>query len=119
MRKYSLQGVPFRGLPLAAQTTGNSVQTLLDKQPLASGEALEKPVIRRCWSEAFDNISLKDLLIDAIRCSPRHSIRARMEQVIDQALDTSHLKDLMARNALVENHEPGRPVCHPRRNGQG
>jgi hypothetical protein len=27
-----------------------------------------------------------------------------MEQVIDQALDTQHLKDLMARNALVENH---------------
>jgi hypothetical protein len=27
-----------------------------------------------------------------------------MEQVIGQALDTQHLKDLMARNALVENH---------------
>jgi hypothetical protein len=54
--------------------------------------------------EAFDNISLKDLLIDAIRYGEKPETRARMEQVIGQALDTQHLKDLMARNALVENH---------------
>ncbi len=54
--------------------------------------------------EAFDNISLKDLLIDAIRYGEKPETRARMEQVIGQALDTQHLQDLMARNALVENH---------------
>lgn len=54
--------------------------------------------------EAFSDISLKDLLIEAIRYGEQPETRARMEQVIDQALDTQHLRDLMARNALVENH---------------
>ena len=54
--------------------------------------------------EAFTDTSLKDLLIQAIRYGERPETRARMEQVISQALDTQHLKDLMARNALVENH---------------
>jgi SNF2 family DNA or RNA helicase len=54
--------------------------------------------------EAFSDVSLKDLLIDAIRYGELPETRARMEQVINQALDTQHLKDLMARNALVENH---------------
>lgn len=54
--------------------------------------------------EAFTDTSLKDLLIEAIRYGEQPETRARMEQVIDQALDTQHLKDLMARNALVENH---------------
>ncbi|WP_245911786.1 DUF3883 domain-containing protein [Malikia granosa] len=54
--------------------------------------------------EAFEDVSLKELLIEAIRYGELPETRARMEQVIDQALDTQHLKDLMARNALVENH---------------
>ena len=54
--------------------------------------------------EAFSDVSLKDLLIEAIRYGEKPETRARMEQVIDQALDTQHLRDLMARNALVENH---------------
>ena len=54
--------------------------------------------------EAFSDTSLKDLLIEAIRYGEMPETRARMEQVIDHALDTQHLKDLMARNALVENH---------------
>jgi SNF2 family DNA or RNA helicase len=54
--------------------------------------------------EAFSDTSLKDLLIEAIRYGEMPETRARMEQVIGQALDTQHLKDLMARNALVENH---------------
>lgn len=54
--------------------------------------------------EAFSDVSLKDLLIDAIRYGELPETRARMEQVIDHALDTQHLKDLIARNALVENH---------------
>ncbi len=54
--------------------------------------------------EAFDDISLKDLLISAIRYGELPETRARMEQVIDHALDTRHLKALLSRNALVENH---------------
>lgn len=54
--------------------------------------------------EAFDNVSLKDLLIDAIRYGEDPSIRAKMDQVIEGALDSDHLKEIMRRNALVESH---------------
>ena len=54
--------------------------------------------------EAFDNISLKDLLIDAIRYGEHPETRAKMTQIIEGALDTNHLKDIMRRNALVEQH---------------
>lgn len=54
--------------------------------------------------EAFDNISLKDLLIDAIRYGEDPAVRARMDQVIEGALDQDHLKEIMRRNALVESH---------------
>ena len=54
--------------------------------------------------EAFDNISLKDLLIDAIRYGDLPETKARMDQAIDGALDTSHLKEILRRNALVEQH---------------
>jgi SNF2 family DNA or RNA helicase len=39
--------------------------------------------------EAFENISLKDLLIDAIRYGEQEDVKARLYQVIDGALDTS------------------------------
>ncbi|WP_411166969.1 RNA polymerase-associated protein RapA [Aeromonas sp. DSM 116730] len=54
--------------------------------------------------EAFDNVSLKDLLIDAIRYGEDPSVRAKMDQVIEGALDSDHLKEIMRRNALVESH---------------
>ncbi|MEB4591700.1 helicase-related protein [Candidatus Thiothrix sp. Deng01] len=54
--------------------------------------------------EAFDNVSLKDLLIDAIRYGERQDVRDRMHQVIEGALDADHLKEILRRNALVEQH---------------
>ncbi|MEP8538972.1 helicase-related protein [Enterobacter asburiae] len=54
--------------------------------------------------EAFDNISLKDLLIEAIRYGEDPATRAKMDQVIEGALDSEHLKEILRRNALVESH---------------
>ncbi len=54
--------------------------------------------------EAFDNISLKDLLIEAIRYGDAPETRAKLTQVIDGALDTEHLREILRRNALVEQH---------------
>ncbi|GAB2744020.1 helicase-related protein [Melaminivora jejuensis] len=88
---------------VAAQTReGEVFKTLLDKLAVEH-QALGGRVFN-VLGEAFDNISLKDLLIDAIRYGEQPETRARMEQVIGQALDTQHLKNLMARNALVDNH---------------
>lgn len=54
--------------------------------------------------EAFDNVSLKDLLVEAIRYGEDPEVRARMDQVIEGALDAEHLKEILRRNALVEQH---------------
>jgi len=53
--------------------------------------------------EAFEGESLKDLLIEAIRYGERPDVRARLNQVIDGALDTAHLSSIIQRNALVDN----------------
>ena len=52
--------------------------------------------------EAFDNLSLRDLLIEAIRYGESPQTKARLTQVIEGALDTDHLRAIIGRNALVE-----------------
>ena len=54
--------------------------------------------------EAFDNVSLKDLLIEAIRYGEDPKIKAKMNEVIEGALDANHLKEIIKRNALVDQH---------------
>lgn len=54
--------------------------------------------------EAFENKSLKDLLVEAIRYGESPEVRARMNQVIDNSLDTERLKEIIKRNALIEQH---------------
>lgn len=54
--------------------------------------------------EAFENQSLKDLLVEAIRYGESPEVKARLNQVIDGALDTGHLREILKRNALVEQH---------------
>lgn len=87
---------------VAAQTReGQVFQTLLAKlnvERLALGGR-----VFNVLGEAFEDVSLKDLLIDAIRYGELPETRAKMERVIEAALDTQHLRDLMSRNALVEN----------------
>jgi len=54
--------------------------------------------------EAFDNVSLKDLLVEAIRYGEDPKVKAKMDEVIEGALDADHLKDIIKRNALVDQH---------------
>ena len=54
--------------------------------------------------EAFENRSLKELLVEAIRYGDSPEVRARMSQAIDNSLDTDRLKEIIKRNALVEQH---------------
>jgi len=54
--------------------------------------------------EAFDNVSLKDLLVEAIRYGEDPKTKAKMSEVIEGALDTEHIKEVLRRNALVEQH---------------
>ncbi len=52
--------------------------------------------------EVFEERSLKDLLLDAIRYGDLPEVRARLTQKIDDALDHDHLKSLLNRNALSQ-----------------
>ena len=54
--------------------------------------------------EAFENTSLKDLLIEAIRYGERPETKAKLQRVIEGALNTGHLKAILDRNALCEEH---------------
>ncbi len=43
-------------------------------------------------------------MIDAIRYGEQPEVKARLDQEIEGALDTEHLKEIMRRNALAEQH---------------
>jgi hypothetical protein len=52
--------------------------------------------------EVFEERSLKDLLLDAIRYNDQPERQAERLKSIDNALDTTHIKDLLERNALAQ-----------------
>jgi superfamily II DNA or RNA helicase len=79
---------------------GDVFQTLFDKLDIQR-HALGGRVFD-VLGEAFDNVSLKQLLIDAIRYGESEDVKARQKEVIEGALDTEHLKEIIKRNALVE-----------------
>ena len=81
---------------------GDVFQKLFDKLEVEK-QALGGKVFD-ILGEAFENRSLKELLIEAIRYGESPEVQARLNQVIDGALDAEHLKEIMRRNALVEQH---------------
>lgn len=88
---------------VAAETReGEVFKKLFDKIEIEK-EALGGKVFD-VLGEAFDNVSLKDLLVDAIRYGEAPETKAKMNEVIDGALDADHLKEILRRNALVEQH---------------
>lgn len=52
--------------------------------------------------EVFDGVSLRELLIDAIRYGEDPEVKARLRQKVEGALDTAHLREIISRNALAE-----------------
>ena len=52
--------------------------------------------------EIFEEVSLKDLLLEAIRYGDQPEIRARLNQKIENALDLDRLRDLLNRTALAQ-----------------
>ena len=52
--------------------------------------------------EVFEEKSLKDLLLDAIRYNDLPEVRARLTCSIDTAFDSSRIKELLDRNALAQ-----------------
>jgi superfamily II DNA or RNA helicase len=52
--------------------------------------------------EVFEETSLKDLLMQAIRYGDQPEVRARLSQKIENALDHEHLRTILDRNALAQ-----------------
>jgi superfamily II DNA or RNA helicase len=52
--------------------------------------------------EVFEDRSLRDLLIEAIRYGEDPEVRARLLRKVEGALDTEHLRTIINRNALCE-----------------
>lgn len=51
----------------------------------------------------FDNKSLKDLLIEAIRYGDDPAVKARLTQVVDNSMDKNKLRQLLDERALTED----------------
>ncbi len=79
---------------------GDVYHRLLEKLEVES-EALKGRVFD-ILGEVFEETSLKDLLIQAIRYGDQPEVRSRLTRKIDQALDHDHLKSLLNRNALAQ-----------------
>ncbi len=85
---------------VAAETReGDVYHRLLEKLRIES-EALEGRVFD-ILGEVFEGTNLRDLLVEAIRYGDRPDVRARLHTAIDQALDHTHLRDILDRNALT------------------
>ena len=52
---------------------------------------------------SFENKPLRELLVEAIRYGDRPDVRARLDQVVDTALDRERLKDLLNDHALAQD----------------
>jgi len=86
---------------VAKETREGDVYHRLLKKIEIESEALQGRVFD-ILGEVFEETSLKDLLLAAIRYGDRPEVRARLTKTIDQALDRDHLKALLNRNALAQ-----------------
>ncbi|MBP6785919.1 MAG: DUF3883 domain-containing protein, partial [Verrucomicrobiales bacterium] len=86
---------------VAKETREGDVYFRLLEKLRVEGEALGGRVFD-ILGEVFEDKSLKDLLIEAIRYGDRPEVRARLEQRIDHNFDHDHLKSLLNRNALAQ-----------------
>ena len=86
---------------VAAETReGDVFQRLFEKLEVER-EALGGRVFD-ILGEVFEEKSLKDLLIEAIRYGEDPEVRSRLLRKIEGALDTAHLENIIKRNALCE-----------------
>ena len=66
-------------------------------------EALGGKVFDILGKVSFDNKSLRDLLIEAVRYGNDPEVRARLNQVVDRSLDPQVFQDIIAENALTDD----------------
>jgi len=86
---------------VARETREGDVYFRLLEKLRVESEALKGRVFD-ILGEVFEDISLKDLLLQAIRYGDQPEVRARLGQRIENALDHDHLRSILERNALAQ-----------------
>ncbi len=81
---------------------GDVYRKLLEKLEQAR-RALGGQVFNVLGKLQFEGKSLRELLIQAIRYGDQPEVRARLTTVLDQALDRSHLQDLLEERVLAHD----------------
>jgi hypothetical protein len=81
---------------------GDVYRTLLEKLEQAR-QALGGQVFDVLGKIQFEGRPLRDLLIEAIRYGARPDVRAKLTQAIADAVDRSHLQDLLEERALAHD----------------
>ncbi|MDB5306884.1 MAG: rapA 3 [Gemmataceae bacterium] len=86
---------------VAKETREGAVYHRLLEKLRVESDALKGRVFN-ILGDVFEEKSLKDLLIEAIRYGDKPEVRARLTTRIDHAFDHSHLQQLLHRNALAQ-----------------
>ncbi|WP_425618993.1 helicase-related protein [Anatilimnocola sp. NA78] len=86
---------------VAKETREGDVWHRLLEKLAVECEALKGKVFN-ILGDVFEEKSLKELLIEAIRYGDRPEIRAKLSQTIEHAFDHEHLKNLLNRSALAQ-----------------
>jgi hypothetical protein len=86
---------------VAKETREGAVWHRLLEKLASECDALKGKVFN-ILGDVFEEQSLKDLMIEAIRYGDRPEVRARLRQKIDHAFDHQHLVELLDRNALAQ-----------------
>lgn len=85
---------------VAKETREGDVYFRLLQKLDAAGEALKGRVFD-ILGEVFEESSLKELLLQAIRYGDQPEVRARLWKKVENALDHSRLREILDRNALA------------------
>ena len=86
---------------VAKETREGAVYHRLLKKLEVEGEALNGRVFD-ILGEVFEEVSLKDLLLQAIRYGDQPEVRARLGQRVENAFDRDKLLAILDRNALAQ-----------------
>lgn len=87
---------------VAAETREGQVFERLLRKLAEQSEALGGKVFDVLGDQIFDDVSLRDLLIEAVRYGDREDVRARLDQVIDAAVGEKLQAALEERALLTE-----------------
>lgn len=88
---------------VAKETREGEVYNLLLLKLDEERQALGGQVFDVLGKVTFENRSLRELLMEAVRYGDQQEVRDRLTQVVDAALDRDHLRELLAERALAHN----------------